>query len=176
MTGLRDSMNPDGAAGAMLAEHYDEVRRIARAILNGDSAAQRMQPTELANEAALRLIQLHRLDPKGRTHYLSISARVMRQVLVDEARKFRAAKRQAPPVMTQWQADGYAATTDIEALDRALIKLEGIDPDKAKLVEQRIFAGLTVEEIAELSGMSESTVKRQWRVARAWLIDELTAD
>lgn len=156
---------------AMLQAHYDEFRRVARAVIHADQLGQHLQPTELAHEAALRLIPLRRLDLKGRTHFLSLAARVMRQVLVDEARRFRAAKRQAPPVLTQWSDEG--GIVDLEELDLALSRLEQVDAGKANIIEQRVFAGLTIEEIAELSGVSASTVKRQWRVARAWLVNEL---
>lgn len=155
----------------MLEANYGEFRRIARAVLYADDVAAHLQPTELAHEAALRMIRLKRLDLKGRTHFLSLAARVMRQVLVDEARRFRAAKRQAPPVLTQWNEEG--SVVDLEHLDLALTRLEAIDPIRAAIIEQRVFAGLTIEEIAEVSGVSESTVKRQWRVARAWLVNEL---
>lgn len=167
----RAPASPRNPPSAMLAAHYDEFRRIARAVLYADDVGQHLQPTELAHEAALRLIKLQRIDLKGRTHFLSLAARVMRQVLVDEARKFRAAKRQAPPILTQWNDEG--GVVDLEHLDLALTRLEAIDPSKASIIEQRVFAGLTVEEIAEVSGVSESTVKRQWRVARAWLVNEL---
>ncbi len=98
----------------------------------------------------------------------------MRQILMDEIRRMRAAKRQAPPVTTQWPGGEGKGTLDLEALDAALTKLEQFDPERARLVEQRFYAGLTVEEIAAAQGISESTVKRQWRAARAWLIDELS--
>lgn len=164
-----------GPAG-FLAEHYPEFRRIARSVMYGDNAAQRLQPTELAHEAAMRLIRLQRLDLKGRTHFLSLSARVMRQVLVDEARKLRAAKRNAPPLMTEWRDESGARVVDLEDLDFALSRLEQVDAAMASIIEQRIFAGLTIDEIAAASGVSESTVKRQWRIARAWLVNELGGD
>ncbi|RYZ13400.1 MAG: sigma-70 family RNA polymerase sigma factor, partial [Alphaproteobacteria bacterium] len=116
---------------------------------------------------------LDRLDFKGRTHFLSLSARVMRQILIDEIRRMRAAKRQAPPVSTQLPPELGAQSIDLEDLDRALAKLELVAPDHARLVEQRYFAGLTLEEIADIDGVSVRTVKRQWRAARAWLVAEL---
>lgn len=158
----------------MVAEHYDEFRRVARGVLNGDAAALQIQPTDLAHAAAIKLFKLERIDVQGRTHFLSLSARIMRQILMDEIRRMRAAKRQAPPVTTQWPGGEGKGTLDLEALDAALTKLEQFDPERARLVEQRFYAGLTVEEIAAAQGISESTVKRQWRAARAWLIDELS--
>ncbi len=170
------SPEASNAPANMLDRYYKEYRQLARKVLGNDSAAQRIQPTELAHEAAIRLFKLERMDIAGRTHFLSLSARVMRQVLLDEVRRFRAAKRQAPPVMTQWNAEPSPQPFDIEDFNEALSRLEEVDPEKARIVEQRFFAGLTIEEIAEQSGVSESTVKRQWRVARAWLLDELSQD
>jgi RNA polymerase sigma factor (TIGR02999 family) len=157
----------------LLVAHYAEFRRVAGCVLNGDALALQIQPTDLAHEAAIRIAGFDRTSVNGRTHFLALSARVMRQILVDEIRRMRARKRQAPPVETQWP--GAARPIDIEALDGALTKLEEVSPERARLVERRFFAGLTIEEIAVLDDVSESTVKRQWRAARAWLAAELQA-
>jgi RNA polymerase sigma factor (TIGR02999 family) len=164
------------SAAQMLERYYVEYRQLARKVLGRDSASAYIQPTELAHEAALRVFKLDRMDIAGRTHFLSLSARVMRQVLIDEVRRFRAQKRQAPPVVTQWNVEPAPSAFDIEDFHEALKRLEDIDPERARIVEQRFFAGLTIEEIAAASGVSESTVKRQWRVARAWLLNELAGD
>lgn len=168
------------ARDRLLALHYDEMRRVARRVLRDEGAKLNIQPTELANEAAIRLLHLDRIAWKERTHFLAISARVMRQILIDEVRRFRAQKRQAPPVVTRWvdhAADEKArAPLDLEAFDDSLTRLAAVDPDKARLVEMRFFAGLTIEEIAQMDGVSESTVKRQWRTARAWLLKDLGQD
>lgn len=161
------------ARDALLRAHYDEFRKVAGRVLNGDAAVLQIQPTDLAHEAVIRLSGLDRLDFKGRTHFLSLSARVMRQILIDEIRKMRAAKRQPPPVSTQLPRELGAQSIDLEDLDRALSKLESVAPDYARLVDQRYFAGLTLEEVAEIDGVSVRTVKRQWRAARAWLVAEL---
>lgn len=158
---------------ALLRAHYDEFRRVAGRVLNGDAVALKIQPTDLAHEAVIRLSGLERLEFKGRTHFLSLSARVMRQILIDEIRRMRAAKRQPPPVSTELPPEMGAQTIDLEDLDRALNKLEQVAPDHARLVDQRYFAGLTLDEIAEIDGVSVRTVKRQWRAARAWLYAEL---
>jgi RNA polymerase sigma factor (TIGR02999 family) len=155
----------------MIAAHYDEFRRVAGRVLQGDAERLQLQPTDLAHEAAIKIAGLERLSASGRTHFLSLSARVMRQILLDEIRRLRASKRQAPPVQTQWP-DG-AGSIDIELLDAALTKLEKVSPERAHLVERRFFAGLSLEEIAAMDGVSDSTVKRQWRAARAWLAAEL---
>jgi len=97
-------------------------------------------------------------------------------VLIDEVRRFRAQKRQAPPVVTEWADDRARPVFDLEAFDDALSRLMKADPERARIVEQRFYGGLTLEEIAEVGGTSLSTVKRQWRVARAWLLDDLSRD
>jgi RNA polymerase sigma factor (TIGR02999 family) len=162
----------ESSRDAWLAEHYEEFRRLARAVLAGDGPALQLQPTDLAHEAALRLLKLDRIALKDRTHFLALSARVMRQVLLDEVRRARAKKRRAP-VTTLWP--DAAAAIDIEALDHALDELALVSPERARLVELRFFAGLTVEEIAEHQGESTSTVKRRWRASRAWLLERLAA-
>jgi RNA polymerase sigma factor (TIGR02999 family) len=157
----------------MLSAHYDEFRRVAAGVLNGSASALQLQPTDLAHEAVIRLSGINRMDVGGRTHFLSLSARIMRQILIDEVRKMRARKRQAPPVNTLWPDGEAGAIIDIEALDRALSKLEAASPAYASLVERRFFVGLTLEEIAEIDGVSVATLKRQWRAVRAWLVAEL---
>jgi RNA polymerase sigma factor (TIGR02999 family) len=163
------------ATDRLLAAHYDEFRHLARRVLNGDAVKLQLQPTELAHEAAIRVLKLDHIDLRGRTHFLALSARVMRQTLMDEVRRHRAAKRQAPPVTMPWMfaSDAPRGALDLEAFDAALSRLASIDADLAELVEQRFFAGLTVEEIAAETRQSESTVKRRWRAARAWLVNEL---
>lgn len=161
----------------MLERFYEDYRGVARAVLARDSAASRIDPTELAHDAAIRIFRLERMEVGGRTHFLSLAARVMRQVLIDEVRRYRATKRQAPQTMTQWPAAADGETGfDLEAFDDALARLQAADPERGWIVEQRFYAGLTLEEIAAVSGRSESTVKRQWRIARAWLIGELSRD
>jgi RNA polymerase sigma factor (TIGR02999 family) len=159
----------------LLAIYYEELRAIARRLLAADSAAQLLQPTELANEAALRMLRLERIDWKDHVHFLAVAATVMRQALLDEVRKARALKRSAPTLATRWP-DSAREVIDLEALDDALRKLQAISPERARVVELRFFAGLTVEEIAQTQGISDRTVKRQWRAARAWLLARLAAD
>jgi RNA polymerase sigma factor (TIGR02999 family) len=168
---------PNEWPARMFERYYDDYRNVARAVLARDSARERFQPTELANEAAIRLFKLEKMDVSRRTHFLSLSARVMRQVLIDEVRRHRAQKRQAPP-LTQWPGaeEQNDSGFDLENFDAALSQLQEADPERAWVVEQRFYAGLTLEEIAETSGKSLSTIKRQWRVARAWLLEELTRD
>jgi RNA polymerase sigma factor (TIGR02999 family) len=132
-----------------------------------------LQPTDLAHEAALRILKLDRIDWQGRTHFLALSARVMRQTLLDEVRRFKAGKRQPVEVVTQWPLGGGRPALPLEALDEALERLFKIDADRARVVELRFYAGLTLEEIAETLAVSESTIVRRWRAARAWLLQAL---
>jgi len=154
---------------------YSELRMIARRMLSGDSSAQRLQPTELANEAALRVLKLDRMEWNDRAHFLATAATVMRQALLDEVRRFRAGKRQAPAVMTTLVDPGIVVEDlDLERLDASLQRLNEVSADRARLVELRFFVGLTIEQTADVLGSSPATVKRQWDAARAWLLRDLT--
>jgi RNA polymerase sigma factor (TIGR02999 family) len=157
----------------VLAAHYDEFRNIARKVLRDEGARLAIQPTELAHEAALRLLKLEKMAWRDRTHLLAMSARLMRQVLLDEVRRFRANKRQAPEIVTQWIDPAAPKRLPIEDFDAALTKLFAIDRERARIVELRFYAGLTLEEIAQHLEISESTVMRRWRAARAWLLATL---
>lgn len=153
----------------LVAAHYEEFRRIARQILARDAAIGVIQPTELAHEAAIRMMALDRIAWRDQTHFLATAARIMRQTLIDEVRRWRAAKRQAP-VMTRWDAEDCEPAVDIEQFDDLLTRLGEIAPDRARIVELRFYAGLTIAEIGQTIGLSESTVLRRWRAARAWLL------
>jgi RNA polymerase sigma factor (TIGR02999 family) len=167
----------DGTAReALLALHYAEFRAVARRVLRDDGPPLAMQPTDLAHEAALRILKLERIDWRGRAHFLALSARVMRQTLIDEVRRFKAAKRQMPEVTTWLDGAQAQRLLPIDRLDDALTALFAIDADRARVVELRFYGGLTVAEIALETGVSESTVERQWRSARAWLLAELADD
>ncbi len=163
---------PTSSAGrdALLASVYDELRQAAARLLRRDAPYLTLQPTELVNEAALRLMKLERMSFADRQHFFATGARVLRQAMIDAIRARRARKRQAPEVVVT--AEGEAAI-DVEALDAALVRLEAASPELARLVELRFFAGLSVPEIAALWEESESTVKRRWKAARLWLAAEL---
>lgn len=159
----------------LLSLHYQEFRRIARRVLRDDAETLQIQPTELAHEAAIRLLKLERMDWRDRTHFLATAARVMRQTLIDEVRRHRARKRQPCDLLTAWIEPGgdTSPSFDMEAFDDALNRLATIDADRARVVELRFYAGLTLEEVAVATGASESTVKRRWRGARAWLLKDM---
>ncbi len=161
------------AQSRLLSAYYDEFRSVARRVLRDDGGQLALQPTDLAHEAAIRILKLDRIDWHGRTHFLALSARVMRQTLLDEVRRFRAGKRQPVEVMTQWPLGGGRQALSLERLDDALERLFEIDADRARVVELRFYAGLTLEEIAQTLAVSESTIVRRWRAARAWLLQAL---
>ncbi len=162
----------------LLGQVYDELRGLAHRILARDRAGAFVAPTELVNGAAIRIIGQRRISTRERTHFFAFSAHVMRQVLIDEIRKERADKRGGPKVTLITEIAESAAPEDngidAEAIHEALQRLAEVDSDLVRLVEKRYFAGLTLEEIAEADGVSVSTLKRQWRVARAWLQDALS--
>ncbi len=165
---------PGSAREQLLQLCYHELRQLARRMLAGDSAARRLQPTELANEAVLRVLKLDRMNWTDRTHFLATAATVMRQALLDEVRRFRAEKRQAPAVLTTWLDSGIATIDlDLEKLDRSLQRFAQVSPERARLVELRFFAGLTIDETADVLGISPATVKRQWDAARGWLLRDI---
>jgi RNA polymerase sigma factor (TIGR02999 family) len=171
---MGDRHNKD--AEALLAACYDEARRIARIIVARDGAGRGFQATELLNEAALRLIGGDPFEIKGHAHMLALIARTMRRVLIDEARRNAAVKRQTPVLVTAWPDDPSARLIGIGDLDRALAALEAVSPDHAQVIELRFMLGLTVEEAAAASGIAERTIKRRWQAARAWLLDFLDGD
>ena len=173
-TGPQDGELSGVTATKLLSLYYQDLRKIAARILRNDGAVILLQPTELAHEAAMRLMKLERMQWNSVPHFLATAARVARQALLDEVRRASAAKRRNVQMVTLWP-DAPATDTgvDVQALDRALTKLEAISPERARVVELRFFAGLTVAEIAEIQGVTERTIIRQWQVARIWLNTEL---
>ncbi len=165
-----------GVSAELLASCYDDVRRIARGIVARDGPNRPLQATELANEAAIRLIGLDRMEIHGKAHMLAMAARTMRRILIDEARKGAASKRRMPTMVTRWPDDPAASLLDIGDLDRALEALGEVSPEHAQVVELRFMLGLTVEEAARASGLAERTIKRRWQAARAWLLEHLGDD
>ncbi len=161
------------AAESILASCYDDMRRIARRIIATDQMRCVFQPTDLVNEAALRLIQSSSVEVTNQGHMLALAARTMRRVLIDESRRSASAKRHRPTLLTSWPGS-REALVDIEDLDAALAALEGFSSDHARIVELRFTLGMTVEETAVLTGLAERTVKRRWQSARAWLQDYLS--
>jgi RNA polymerase sigma factor (TIGR02999 family) len=163
----------DRQEAALMPLVYDELRRIAARYVSRERPGQTLQATALVNEAFVQLAAERARAFQNRTHFLAIAARSMRQILIQRARARRAAKRGGAPQRVTLD-DGRAgvatpASIDVEALDEALTRLAALDPEQARIVELRYFGGLTVEETAEVVGVSPATVKRQWTMARAWL-------
>jgi RNA polymerase sigma factor (TIGR02999 family) len=166
----------DGAAGQRLFEAiHGELRAIAAALLRNERPDHTLQPTALVNELYLKLSGLQELAYENRAHFLSMAARAMRQVLVDHARGRLAEKRGASWIRTDSTAGLAAESKPIEvlALEEALCRLEGVDPQRARFVELRYYLGLTLDQTALALGLSPTTAKRQWRATRAWLRDAL---
>ena len=158
---------------------FDELRRIARRCLHGERANHSVQATELVNEAFLRLVDVQQIDWQNRTHFLAMSARLMRRVLVDLARARGAGKRggEAIRVTLDDATIGTAAPDlDVIRLDDALEALAALDERKSRVVELRFFGGLTADETAVALQVSSKTVLRDWEFARAWLQRELTRE
>ncbi len=157
---------------------YDELRRLADHHLRNERAAATLQPTALVHEAYLRLVGQKLPDWESRSHFYGVAAHLMRQVLVDNARKRNSAKRgSGAGKVSIEEAVSFAPSKgrDIEALDDALNGLAAIDERKAKVIELRFFGGLSVEETAQALGISVATVGREQRLAEAWLHRELAA-
>jgi RNA polymerase sigma-70 factor (ECF subfamily) len=156
---------------------HGELRRIARQHLGRERTGHTLQPTALVNEAYLRLIDVKRVQWQSRQHFFAMAARVMRQVLVDSVRARRSAKRggDAPMATLDSAMDvAHVPDQDLVALDDALKALAALDPRKSQVVEMRYFGGLSVEETAEALRVSAGTVMRDWRLAKVWLLRELS--
>ncbi|MEM6639365.1 MAG: ECF-type sigma factor [Pseudomonadota bacterium] len=163
------------ARDELISVLYDDMRRIAGSMLRNDAMAAQIDPTELVNESAIRLLGLNRMEWSDRAHFLAVSSNVMRRVLVDQARQRRAAKRDGQHVTLKTNVAGQDEFLDMIVLDRLLEELEGVSAERAKIVELRFFGGLSNDEIAQTLSLSTSTVKRRWRTARAWLAARLSA-
>lgn len=157
---------------------YAELRRIAHRYMRDERRNHPLQTTALVHEAYLRLIDVKRVDWQSRNQFYAVSARMMRRILVEEARKRNADKRGADASHVAMDEALLAAPergADVLALENALERLEALDERKARVVELRCFAGLSVPETAEVLGVSEETVFRDWRMAKLWLRRELSA-
>ena len=158
---------------------YDELRVLARAYLRGAAPDYTLQPTALVHEAYLKLANQEQADWKGRTHFLAVGARAMRQILVDYARNRKRKKRWGGCIRLDLGERGVLSTRkpdNVLALDEALKKLAIKDDQKALIVELRFFGGLNVQEVAELLGCSKRKVEQDWTFIRAWLRRELSQD
>src|SRR6266478_1016308 len=165
-----------GALEQLTPRVYDELRRIAGRFMRDERPGRTIQTTALVHEAYLKLIDVTNVDWQHRAHFFAVSAQIMRRILLDRARRRVAAKRggAAPRVNLDEVPDiGSGRARELIALDDALNTLAKVDPRKAQVIELRFFGGLSVEETAEVLKVSSDTVKRDWKLARAWLLAEL---
>jgi RNA polymerase sigma factor (TIGR02999 family) len=176
LLGLVREGNQD-AANQLVPLIYGELRRMAGAYMKRERPGHTLQPTALVHEAYVRLAGEHQIDWQNRAHFFGIAANTMRKVLLDYARRRHADKRGGTRAR-KVDVDAELLVSDdkledLIALDEALQRLAQIDPRQSRIVELRFFAGLDMEGIAEVIGLSEVTIKREWRSARAWLYGEL---
>lgn len=163
------------ALQALIPLVYKDLRVLAHRYLRNERSSHTMQSTDLVHEAYLRMTSQNPIGAQNRTHFIAIAARLMRQILVDYARSHRAAKRGAALRVTLNSAIAppVARASDLVALDDALLELARMDEQQSRIVELRFFGGLTNEEAAEVLGVSLSTVRRDWNVAKAWLTRQM---
>jgi RNA polymerase sigma factor (TIGR02999 family) len=155
---------------------YGDLRQRAESYLRKERAGHTLQPTALVNEAYLKLVDQKRVRWRSRAHFFAVAARAMREVLVDYARRHRAARRGGGSTRVGLDESVAAAappSLDLLALDLALDRLASLDERQSRLVELRVFAGLTIDEAAEAMGISPATVSREWKHAEAWLHREM---
>ena len=173
--------NGDSQAAEVLTPLvYSELRRLAAHYLSDERAADTLQPTALVHEAYVRLVAQSMPDWQCRSHFFGVAAHLMRQILVDHARRKRAGKRGAAVTVVgldllpaRAQPRAGPLDVDILSLDRALEELATFDAQQCRVVEMKFFAGLTIDETAEALGISAATVEREWVIAKAWLYHRL---
>lgn len=173
---LELSNGEHSAVDALLPVVYDELKKLAASYLRRERVGHTLQPTALVHEAYIRLIDQTRVNWQNRAHFFGVAANVMRRILVDHARKHNAGKRGVEYQKFSLDENVNKAveiSNELIALDDALNELAKVDPDNARLVELRYFGGLTFEETAEVMNVSVITVKRHWRVAKAWLYGQI---
>lgn len=164
------------APDALLTAVYDELRRLARGYMRNERSEHTLQATALVHEAYIQLVDWKNVSWQNRAHFFAAAAKMMRKILVDHARERNALKRGGGVrTIALDDAVSFPHRTDIDlvSLDDAVRELESFDPQQAKIVELRFFGGLTIEETAHALNISDSTVKRDWQIAKAWLFARL---
>jgi RNA polymerase sigma-70 factor, ECF subfamily len=170
------SAGTPGASEALLPLVYGELRALAASYFRNQPSDHTLQPTALVHEAFLKMIDQTGAHFKGRAHFFAVAATAMRQILTDHARRTRTAKRGGEwerMTLDQAAVPAEFREVDLVALDDLLSKLQSVDARKYRVVEMRFFGGLAVEEVADVLGVSKTTVESEWRMARAWLSVEL---
>lgn len=158
---------------------YTDLRKLARAHLRREETGHSLQPTALVHELYMRLTEVNRLSVDNRAHFMAVAARLMRQILVDHARRRRADKRGGAATLLSLAAVSpntariNPTAVDVLALDQALEELASFDAQQCRVVELRFFAGLTLDETAQALDISTATVEREWVTAKAWLYQRL---
>jgi RNA polymerase sigma factor (TIGR02999 family) len=177
---LRDWSGGDSTAlDRLIPMVYNELHRLAHQHMRREQAGHMLQTSALINEAYLRLVDQPEVTFENRAHFFGIAARLMRQILVDEARKRNSAKRGGGAIQVSLAEATTVAqeqAANVVALDKALKGLERIDVRQSEIVELRFFGGLSIDETAEVLKVSPGTVMRDWTFARAWLRNEMNAD
>jgi RNA polymerase sigma factor (TIGR02999 family) len=167
----------EAALARLIPIVYGELRRVASARLRSEGADHTLQTTALVHEAYLRLIGLDRMTLQNRTHFFAMAARLMREILVDHARRRNALKRGGGATVVGFEdlaAGAESTVVDVLALDEALNDLASLDQRLCRVVELRYFAGLSIAETADALEVSPATVERDWTVAKAWLLQHLS--
>ena len=174
---VRWSRGDASALEALIGLIYDDCKQIAARQMRGERPGHTLDPTALVHELYLRLVDQTRANWEKRAQFFAVAARLLRRILVDHARARHRAKRGRSVTFVSLAAAGEepdgARVGDVIAIDEALERLSAIDQDQVRIIELRFFAGLTVEETAHVLRRSPRTVKREWRLAKAWLFREL---
>jgi RNA polymerase sigma factor (TIGR02999 family) len=167
-----------GALDQLAPLVYDDLRRVASRYMTRESADHALQPTALVHEAYLRLVDQQKVNWRNRAHFFGVAATIMRRILVDHARGRQADKRgggwERVTLVEENLTPAAPREVDMLALHDALERLAVFDPQQARIVELRYFGGLTIEEAAEVMGISSATVVREWTIAKAWLRADLS--
>ncbi len=180
ITALLDEMRQGlpGAADKVARRVFGELHRLAESAMRRESEGHTLQPTELVDEAFVRLMGQRHVTWQNRNHFYAMAAQTIRRILIDHARQRLSQKRDHGLRVTLDEAIGgeQPDSLDLIALDEALQRLDALAPRQAKVVEMRFFGGLENDEVADILGISPSSVKRDWTFARAFLLDALTID
>jgi len=173
---IRWSDGDQAAMETLMPLVYDELRQMASTFLRRERRQHTLQPTAIVHEVYLRLVDQQSVNWQSRAQFFGLASSLMRNILVDYARRHQALKRGGEqPKLTLSEADRPGATPDLDllALDEALTALAAIKPRHSRIVELRYFGGLTIEETVEVLGLSHATIEREWNFARAWLRHQL---
>jgi RNA polymerase sigma factor (TIGR02999 family) len=169
----------DSAAAKLIPLVYDELRHLAAGYMRRERPDHTLQPTALVHEAYLKLIEQREVNWQGRAHFFGIAAQTMRRILVDHARGHLRDKRGGgviPVPLDEALAFSPEQSSELVKLDESLERLAKLDPRQSRIVELRFFGGMTVEQTADILGISPKTVKRDWSMAKAWLHGDMKAN